>query len=280
MKHTLPLLMSLFALNSFADTVAPSAVCNSVVALKNQVLRDGRSCSRMTPKLIDLYEDRLSFRSNSGEVCGRNRAVVAQILKVTGKRSCSEVTPIDLAKIDEFYVESNGKNPIRSLRHLTYRDLKGLYNATSVVFEYAYLETIEPGAFRDLRSVTNMEISHTRISYLGPETFCKAGVYGIPTLKTLDLDSNRPFKGGTIEVNLLSCLYNLIEVDFDTDEITHFPRGAFAGNKKLGNIDVKNNPNISSNEINALKSINGGITVEVGPDREDVMESWQIPESI
>ncbi len=278
MKYALPLLMSLFAINSFAVDVAPSAVCNAVLSLKNLVLKSGRSCDNLTAKLLNQYVNQLSFISDSAKVCGRNQAVVAQILKITGQKSCADVTPVDLAKIFEFYVEGTGPKPVKSIRNLALGDLKGLFNATSVVFEYTYLETVEPGAFSDLKSVSNIELSHTRISYLRPDTFCKNGVYGLPSLKTMDLDSNRPFKGGTIETNLLSCLSNLEDIDFDTDELTHFTEGTFAGNKKLKKMDLKNNPGMSTSEINYIKSL--GIIPEIGTDKDDIMEAWQIPDSI
>lgn len=280
MKMILSVVFVLSASNTYA-LVAPSAICNSNGPLKNMATRMGKSCANIKIKDIQKFSSVLyPSDNNSADVCGRNPGVVAGLLKALGKSSCREVNPIDLAGVDELYVEGNGKNPVRSLRTLTYRDLRGLYNTTALVFEYTYLETIIPGAFADMRSVSNIEISHNRVSYLHPETFCKEGAYGLPSLRTLDLDSNRPFKNGTVEENLLSCLGNLTEVDFDTDFITHFPRGLFSHNKNLKNIDVKNNV-LSNSEQEFLKSVNGGsVTVELGTDVNDVMETWQEVQSI
>jgi len=190
------------------------------------------------------------------------------------------VTKRDLALIKEFYVEGNGKAPIKSLRHLTYRDMKGITNTTAMVFEYTYLETIEPGALRDQRLVSNMEISHSRISDLDGNAFCGTidGVkYGLPSLKTVDMDSNRPFKNGTVHVDLLRCLKNLESADFDTDFITTLPDGLFRGNPKLNHLDLKNNK-LSARTLRYVKSV--ASEVELGEDKDDVMESWQIPERI
>lgn len=213
-------------------------------------------------------------------VCDRAPGVRDAIVKNVGASSCAQVTDRDLLQMRDLYVEGSGKNPVKGLRHLRYEDMKGLYNVKTVVFEYTYLETIEPGAFRDLWSIDTMEISHNRVSYLAPDTFCKSGAWGLNTLKNMDLDSNRPFKGKTLEKNLFWCLKNLTSLDLDTIFITHLPRDIFKYNKKLNALDIKNNK-FSASEIRALKAVNNGnLELEVGVDPNDVMETWQIPERI
>ena len=147
-------------------------------------------------------------------VCGRTRAVIEELLRLTGVAHCGDVTAGHLASVERMKLIQINLEKLRG------GDFAGLSRLTHLWVVGNPLTQLPAGIFDDLESLEWLSLSSNQLVEL------PAGVFdNLPRLTVLFLTKNRL---GRLDANVFAGLSALRSANLEDNQFAELPPGIFA----------------------------------------------------